>query len=151
MTRVEVQTLRGFACVLPALLLLLSGCSGSEDAEQEDSSRDVAGETIAGAWRPVYVAERTQPLPNDAHIDFNEDGEWSGSDGCNAISGTLTLSGNEVQGVEPAGNTDIGCHNLPFTLKVMATETIDQEGDTLEFRDAEATLLMLFVRDGPSS
>ncbi|MGO9873971.1 MAG: META domain-containing protein [Acidimicrobiia bacterium] len=66
---------------------------------------------LVGTWLPVSVWDYDGPLTHPPlgfapHVSFNGKGEWSGSDGCNDVSGSYRLGrGGAFQLVEHSSTT----------------------------------------------
>jgi heat shock protein HslJ len=80
------------AVVLLLAASALSGCAssqnGSGDGSGDGQASTVSPSELEGEWR----AE----APDEARLSFDADGAVRGTDGCNGVSGTTSVTGNEV-------------------------------------------------------
>lgn len=85
--------------------------------------------TILGKWVPY--PKRQYRDGKTPYLDFNKDGSWSGSDGCNGSGGPWALaSGGEV--VTTSGpSTLIGCDGAPTGAWLMQAGRAAISGDLL--------------------
>lgn len=96
----------------------LVGCAGSASAV-----------SITGVWGQADA-------PGEPSLQFQEDGSYSGTDGCNRLMGSWTLDGDTVDLGEMA-STMMYCEDVDDWLNQGVTATID--GDTLVVRGAGGT------------
>jgi heat shock protein HslJ len=90
------MTARSFVTAVAVLLAAsaLSGCASSQDASGDDSADGQTSPSVnsasdlEGEWR----AEE----PDKARLTFDADGAVRGTDGCNGVGGTASVSGDEV-------------------------------------------------------
>lgn len=97
----------GIAVVAVAAALLLSGCTSS------DSS-------FAGDWG--------QDAPGQPSLTIASDGSFSGTDGCNPLTGKGTISGDTFT-FGPFASTLKACEGVTPWLNLADTAKVD--GDTL--------------------
>jgi len=82
------------AVVLLLAASALSGCASSQNGPGDESGDGQAStmspppSELEGEWR----AE----APDEARLTFDAEGAVRGTDGCNGVSGTTTVSGGEV-------------------------------------------------------
>ncbi|HEY7285481.1 MAG TPA: META domain-containing protein [Vicinamibacterales bacterium] len=102
-------------------------------------------------WKATELAGKPVPAQDsqhEAHLQFEPGGRVSGSDGCNQITGTYELKGEQVTFGQMAA-TQMACVDVsteePFqgALKNAARLTI--VGDRLELYDAAGTRLAVFA------
>ncbi|MDO9397088.1 MAG: META domain-containing protein [Herbiconiux sp.] len=117
-------------------LVALTGCaSGGQGA----SSGGGAGETDAspvGVWR----AE----APDEAWLEIADDGSVSGSDGCNAVTGSADVTGAEVT-FTMGLSTLIACPDVSITFSGLRSASVS--GDVLTTRDAAGAEIVALRRD----
>src|SRR6478736_749513 len=80
--------------LLASLTLVAIGC-GSDSGSASSTGTTAAGSGVEGAWTlTTYLADGTQvpAAAAPADIDLAANGRFSGSTGCNRISGTWTGS-----------------------------------------------------------
>lgn len=77
-------------------------------AELPDGLLPATAVALEGKWVPVAYAVSTDP-----HVSFSAAGTWSGSDGCNGMSGRWTASGTGELLVTAGPSTLIYCEGAP--------------------------------------
>ncbi|ANF30315.1 hypothetical protein A0130_00210 [Leifsonia xyli] len=97
----------GFAVVAVSALILLSGCSSS-------------GSSFTGDWGQV--------APGQPSLTIEADGSFSGTDGCNPLKGTGTVSGDTFT-FGPFASTLKACEGVTPWLNLADTAKVD--GNTL--------------------
>ncbi|ANF32520.1 META domain-containing protein [Leifsonia xyli] len=97
----------GFAIAAVTALLLLSGCSSSASS-------------FAGDWGQVAAGQPS--------LTIRSDGSFSGSDGCNPLTGKGTFSGDTFT-FGPFASTLKACEGVTPWLNLADTAKVD--GDTL--------------------
>jgi heat shock protein HslJ len=103
------------------------------------------GETY---WKLVEVAGRPTPaqdVSREANLQFDANGQVSGSDGCNRITGSYQMKGDTVTFGQMAG-TQMACINTGATDRAFRealknTTRFVRTGDRLELFDATGTRL----------
>lgn len=100
--------LAAWLCVLVAGLT--AGCS-----------RDGVDERLVGRWQPVDVpsAHLTSTFdPGTAVIEFNKDGTWRASDGCNDLDGSYSADASsgdfEADPGGPSAGVGCGDNEVPY-------------------------------------
>jgi heat shock protein HslJ len=71
---------------------------------------------LLGTWRPTSITgfPNLASAPTDrATIIFTADGDWRGSDGCNAIGGKFKATATKISTYDLGPQTAIGCNNVP--------------------------------------
>ncbi|ONI71639.1 hypothetical protein BWI15_15895 [Kribbella sp. ALI-6-A] len=106
-------------------------------------------EQLAGTWRPLKmdgVNGLKTARPDNPTLTFNSDGTWTGSDGCNGISGTFTI-GQRGEFTGTAGNQRlIECANVPHTAVLQAARRIAADRTTLKFYAADGREVAIYAR-----
>lgn len=80
-----------------------------------------------------YGAEYSSNETGGPHLTFNEDGTYSGSDGCNGINGSFTSTGTTLT-LDPGVSTLRGCLGVDDWLRsarsiaVIDASTLQVEG-----------------------
>ena len=97
--------------------LSLVGCSATSAAQ------------VQGTWG-------TANTTGEPWLIFEEDGSFNGSDGCNGIFGTYSVSGDTVS-LGDMGTTLMFCEGVDTWLSEAASARVD--GDTLIVRDRAET------------
>jgi len=103
-------------------------------------------------WRARELAGKPTPTERteaEAHLQFQSGGRFSGSDGCNRITGSYTLSGDHVAFGQMA-STQMACLHSSGTEEPSKNALKDATrltfvGDRLELFDAKGTRLAAFV------
>jgi hypothetical protein len=114
------------------------------------SARPLAvSEHLAGTWRPLtmdgFNGLKTA-RPDNPTLTFNSDGTWTGSDGCNGISGTFTI-GQRGEFTGTVGNQRlIECANVPHTAVLQAARRIAADQATLKFYAADGREVASYAR-----
>lgn len=108
-------------------LLATAGCATNSQPNDDAPGDDVAAQDYVGtSWK----AESS----DKAHLEFAEDGTYTGSDGCNNLQGEYTATGDEIT-LSPGASTLIGCDDPGSWLFGASTVTV--EGATLTVFDAD--------------
>lgn len=103
-------------------------------------------------WRAIELAGQptpTQDAKREAHLQFLAGGRVSGSDGCNRITGSYQLKGDQMTFGQMVG-THIACLDPsgiagPFRDALKSATRLTVAGDRLELFDATGTRLAAFV------
>lgn len=105
--------------------------------------------TMAGTWRPEQLAGfkalRTA-RPDDPVLVFEPNGTWTGSDGCNNLQGTYTISQRGGFTATAGPQRLIGCENVPHTAVLTAAKRVEVSEDTLRFFGADGAQLASYAR-----
>jgi hypothetical protein len=104
---------------------------------------------LSGSWRPVkldgFVSLKAD-RPEDPILTFSPDGTWSGSDGCNGISGTFTLGQRGEFTSRSNGQRLVECDNVPNTAVLAAAKRISSDQTTLWFFAADGRQVATYAR-----
>ena len=95
------------------LLALLTGCAGTP-----------SGAAVVGMWGSTATGQ-----PN---LDIQNDGTFSGSDGCNRLTGKGSIDGDSIT-FGPIASTLMACENVDEWLGKAATGNVS--GDTMTVLD----------------
>lgn len=110
----------------------------------------VTSARLAGKW--VQIG-RPQDAPTPPYLQFDTDGTWSGSDGCNAQSGRWLLS-DDGEILATAGPQTLmactGMANLGSTLTFARTAVLSASG-VLTLYSVNGTALQQLVRSDPDA
>ncbi len=89
---------------------------------------------LLGRWVPANPAldDRNQP----PYLSFSADGTWSGSDGCNGLSGRWNAGPDGALIVVSAGSTLVGCNNVDVGEWLSSATQAGFQGKTLVLVDA---------------
>lgn len=129
--------------VVIAIGLLLAACTSRQDDMQ----------TLQGQWDITRyrnaVNELVEPVDGTHPYLTIEDGSVSGSTGCNAFSGGVTVGDDGTFGAGPLASTLIGCdearssqeHNIGVALETASMWNID--GETATLSASEGTVMEL--------
>ncbi len=129
----SLRTSARFACTIA--LLAAMGCGSPETID------------LTGRWIPESVpSEEWGPnfQPSKAAIEFNDEGRWKASDGCNQLEGTYTVDGEDFQS-PPSGNfAGVGCvgGEVPYDRLLPKVSSVKMSGEKLEFLDDSGSLLL---------
>ncbi|GLY17973.1 hypothetical protein Kisp01_49870 [Kineosporia sp. NBRC 101677] len=123
--------------VLPVLLVTGCGEQGEPVAEGTALVGSNVAEDIVGRWYPLRIeGYRLDPVFADswadAYLEFDQ-GEWTGSDGCNGLRGTYDLDAGGAFEQKEMASTEIGCANVPHYDVLDRATTVRVEDDTLIF------------------
>ncbi|WP_432941503.1 META domain-containing protein [Kribbella sp. CA-253562] len=106
-------------------------------------------EQLAGTWRPLTMDGFNglkMARPDNPTLTFNSDGTWTGSDGCNGISGTFTIGQRgEFTGTAGAQRL-IECANVPHTAVLQAARRIAADQTTLKFYAGDGREVAIYAR-----
>ena len=104
---------------------------------------------LSGSWRPVKLdgfVSLKAARPEDPILTFSPDGTWSGSDGCNGISGTFTLGQRGEFTSRSNGQRLVECDNVPNTAVLAAAKRISSDQATLWFFAADGRQVATYAR-----
>ncbi|WP_433161799.1 META domain-containing protein [Kribbella sp. CA-247076] len=122
---------------------------GQSPAGSTSAQAPPSAATVAGTWRVVQMAgltTLTAERPDDPVIEFKPDGTWTGSDGCNGLSGTYTIGQRGEFTAKAGPQRLIGCDNVPHTAVLQGAKRITLETDTLKFFAADGRELASYAR-----
>lgn len=88
--------------------------------------RPATAEDLVGRWVPAEGAFSTDP-----HAVMDEDGTWTGSDGCNGAAGRWTVGGAGSLLATSGPSTLIGCDGVGVPTWVGLARTAGFDGDAL--------------------
>jgi heat shock protein HslJ len=133
------------------VLTLVVGLTGGYAAAQTNAP--TAGRPLIGThWKATEIAGKaapTQDAKREAHLVFEAGGRFSGSDGCNGISGTYELKGDTVKfgtGISTQkACIDIGNFDAAFRGAWKGAARLTITADRLELFDAAAKRLAIFT------
>jgi len=108
-------------------VLLLAGCAGSP-----------SGSAVVGDWGSAATG---QP-----HLTIEDDGMFSGSDGCNNLSGNGEINGDEID-FGSIASTLKACEGVDEWLGQAATGSV--KGDTMTVLDASGKTIGTLKKEGP--
>jgi heat shock protein HslJ len=151
-------------------IALLAAC-GSDDAgddttavpgdsSESDGSTEPAVPVVGSRWvlNEVTTAEATlqRPADADAYLQIDENGDVTGSTGCNGFSGSAEVSDSSIS-FAPLISTRRGCSGElgqidSSMLQVLNGDvTVEVAGDVLTVTNAEGDTLSLSASDAPST
>lgn len=90
-------------------------------------------ELLVGKWKAA------PPANQNAFVDFNVDGLYLASDGCNQTGGGWSLDTNGSLVVSSGGRTQVGCNNEPIPDYILSSRQVTVDGDTLTLIDRDGT------------
>ena len=109
-----------------AVVLLLAGCAGTP-----------SGAKVVGMWGSTASGQ-----PN---LNIENDGTFSGSDGCNRLSGQGQIDGNEIT-FGSIASTMMACEGVDTWLGKAATGNVS--GDTMTVLDDSGKTIGTLPRSG---
>lgn len=130
------MTARSFvtAVVLLVAASALSGCASSQNASGDDSG-DAQGSP--SAMSPADLeGEWHADAPDEARLSFDAGGAVRGTDGCNGVSGTTTVSGDEVT-FDLDLSTLRACVGVTTSFSKLGSAVV--EGDVMTTRTVDGT------------
>jgi hypothetical protein len=104
---------------------------------------------LSGTWRPVRLSGFTTlkaARPDDPTLTFSPDGTWTGSDGCNGISGTFSIGQRGEFSSHAKGQRLIECSNVPHTSVLAAATRISSDQSTLRFYGGDGREVATYTR-----
>lgn len=116
----------GRAAAALAVVLLLAGCAGTP-----------SGAKVVGMWGSTASGQ-----PN---LNIENDGTFSGSDGCNRLSGKGQIDGDEIT-FGPIASTMMACEGVDEWLGKAATGNVS--GDTMTVLDDSGKTIGTLPRSG---
>jgi heat shock protein HslJ len=125
---------------MAATALLLAGCAGTGEPDEDDTPSATAQEpSFEGRWQADD--------PEGAFLEFDpvdeDGGTLTGSDGCNGVGGEFFVDGSTAR-IDRAPGTLKGCTGVDTWLKDVATVVLD--GDTMTVQDSEGEDLGTLTR-----
>lgn len=96
-------------------------------------------EALLGRWMPLDA-----PGGSEAHVQFNPDDTWSGSDGCNDLGGRWRSGTDGAFLATGRGSEQIGCENIPVESRLTRTIRAGFDGDVLVLIDHQGVVLGRF-------
>ena len=102
------------------LTALLAGCTGTTGAGSPAPESQDFGAQVLGAWGSTE--------PKQPNLEFNDDGTVTGTDGCNGIHSTYTVTEEGIE-IEPFASTLKACQNVDDWLR--AAHTVVPAGDAI--------------------
>jgi heat shock protein HslJ len=139
--------------VTAASIAILGGAVAMGRAQGKGAVASPEERGLVGVyWRAVELAGKptpTQETQQEAHLEFQSGGRFSGADGCNRVTGSYQLAGDRVTFGQVAA-TQMAClHSSgteePFREALKNAARLTVEGDRLELFDAKGTQLAAFV------
>lgn len=130
----------------------LSACGGSGGKQAGGSGLGSEPDTtVAGTWQPVTIAGYELPpeYPDGlerATITFDGAGSWSGSDGCNRLTGTYRFHGDGGIEATSGPQTLIGCANVPNGRALTSARQAQLDGAVLTLLDEHGGVLARYQR-----
>jgi hypothetical protein len=106
-------------------------------------------QSLSGTWRPVRLSGFTTlkvGRPEDPTLTFSPDGTWTGSDGCNGISGTFSIGQRGGFSSHANGQRLIECGNVPHTLVLASAKRISSDQLTLRFFAGDGREVATYTR-----
>ncbi|WP_158602912.1 META domain-containing protein [Jiangella rhizosphaerae] len=150
-------------------LALLAACGGNDSG---DDTTAVPGDSgVGGSTEPAvpivgsrWVLEELQaagatvagPTESEAYFEIDENGDVTGSTGCNGFSGSAEVSDSSIT-FQPLISTRRGCSGDlgqidSSMLRVLNGEvTVEVSGDVLTLTNAEGDSLTMAASDAPST
>lgn len=107
-------------------ILLLAGCAGTP-----------SGQAVVGEWGSTASGK-----PN---LNIENDGTFSGSDGCNTLSGKGLIDGDEIT-FGPMASTLMACDDVDTWLSKAATGNVS--GSTMTVLDDGGSTIGTLKRSG---
>jgi len=129
----------GAATILAVLVVAGCGDDGSTLQARADPQ-----EAIEGTWYPLQidgyaVSDQGAATFADAYLQFDADGDWSGSDGCNGLGGSYEISADGSFSAQAGPQTEIGCANVPTAGLLVQAQQVGIDGQTLTLTGPERT------------
>lgn len=137
--RRTLSRLRPFAAMaaLASAGLLLAACAGGVGGSAGGSTSTDPVARFVGTWGNTS--------PQRPYLTFKSDKSVSGSDGCNRIVTTYTVSGDTAT-LKPAATTLMACTGVdPWLAKV---HTVTISGNTLVVKDSQGAKIGTLDRVG---
>jgi hypothetical protein len=106
-------------------------------------------QVLSGSWRPVKLdgfVNLKAARPEDPILTFSPDGTWSGSDGCNGISGTFTIGQRGDFTSRLNAQRLVECDNVPNTAVLAAAKRISSDQTTLRFFAGDGRQVATYAR-----
>jgi hypothetical protein len=106
-------------------------------------------QALSGTWRPVKLSGFTTlkaARPEDPTLTFSPDGTWTGSDGCNGISGTFSIGQRGEFASHANGQRLIECSNVPHTFVLATAKRISSDQSTLRFYGGDGREVASYAR-----
>ena len=132
---------------LTAVFGLTAACAAAQ------TKTPAPGRPLIGTyWKATEIAGTAAPAQDakrEAHLVFEAGGRYSGSDGCNGISGPYQLEGNVIKfgtGISTQkACIDIGNFDAAFRGALKSATRLTISADRLELVDATGKRLAIFA------
>ncbi|SDT67193.1 META domain-containing protein [Jiangella sp. DSM 45060] len=150
-------------------IALLAACGGNDSGDDTtavpgDSGADGSTEPAVPVVGSRWVLEELQaagatiagPADPQAYFEIDENGDVTGSTGCNGFSGSAEVSDSSIT-FQPLISTRRGCSGDlgqidGSMLGVLSGEvTVEMSGDVLTITNAEGETLTMQASDAPST
>lgn len=136
MTCMRTRTSRMFtlAAMVGAAAMLVTGCSAGEGPGSTPTSSDGPNDAVIAELVGIWGEDAAgQP-----HLEFTDDGAVRGSDGCNGISSTYTVEGDQINLAEFM-STKKACEGVDTWLS--GIRAVEVDGDVLQVMDASGDMI----------
>lgn len=113
------------------------------------SATAATAQSVTGSWRATKMDGFTTlktARPEDPIVTFNADGTWTGSDGCNGLSGTYSIGQRGEFTAKVGPQRLAGCSNVPHTQVLLEAKRIDSDKTTLQFYAADGREVARYAR-----
>ncbi|TDD70205.1 META domain-containing protein [Jiangella aurantiaca] len=150
-------------------IALLAACGGNDSGDDTtavpgDSGSDGSTEPAVPIVGSRWVLEELQatgatvagPSDPEAYFEIDENGDVTGSTGCNGFSGSAEVGDSSIT-FQPLISTRRGCSGDlgqidNSMLQVLSGEvTVEASGDTLTLTNADGNSLTMVMSDAPST
>ena len=146
-----------------AALLMLAGCTGSDEDSAADRNRQAGRDDApqVGSEHPLYAGwaritpadyqgliwhpllRYTDGEATKTYLEFRPNSTWIGSDGCNVQSGRYRLWPNGDLAALPDGQTLIACPGVNINAALDGSDRIDVDGRRLTLYNGTNVVLVL--------
>ena len=88
---------------------------------------------MVGTWQLEGIDTNAATYRDRPVVRFDDDGTWSGSDGCNGLTGTWRVSDDGTFVADSGFQSLVGCHNVDYAAILNAAARVEIDGDRLIF------------------
>lgn len=117
----------------------------SDPAPLRDGLVPATRDQVVGRW----IATGS-PVATDPYVVLSDDSTWTGSDGCNVVTGRWALDTEGWFVVVSGPSTAMGCDGAPLPDLLVTARRLATSGDDLLLFDDEGAQVGQLTRDGPA-
>ncbi len=144
----------GFALLVPLVgaVVVVAGHRSDPAVEPAAAPTVTTGsipfhDQVIGTWQLAGIDTNAATYGDRPIVRFDNDGSWTGSDGCNGLGGTWRVTEDGSFAASPGAQTLIGCHNVDYGGILADAARIEIHGDRLLLHSRNSGDVSTLVRD----